>query len=224
MFMHALFRLSCFFFFWRFGIEPRIYYNLLFPASSRLRFDCLFFQEKLMQLLLIYVFIEFTKQLIRFCLYFLHLVGKDTTKNAMVSCTQKKKYKGFWWMTMSIEASNYQDIWIIRGFLNLQRNGWKSVPQFGGWEQNNHADPTSYTVVFTQARANRKQNKTDLTEFKRNSLGNEQELMAAQAHHDHHHHSDDSVTVRLLRSFLSDYQRYWHFLVQHEYAFLIHYI
>lgn len=127
-------------------------------------------------------------------------------------------------MTMSIEASNYQDIWIIRGFLNLQRNGWKSVPQFGGWEQNNHADPTSYTVVFTQARANRKQNKTDLTEFKRNSLGNEQELMAAQAHHDHHHHSDDSVTVRLLRSFLSDYQRYCHFLVQHEHAFLIYYI
>lgn len=103
----------------------------------------------------------------------------------------------------------------MNNFPNLQRNGRKSVPQFGGWEQNSHADPTSYTVVFTQARANRKQNKTDLTEFKRNSLGNEQELMAAQAHHDHHdHHSDDSVTVR--RSFLSYYQNYCHFLVQHE--------
>ncbi|KAM5584761.1 hypothetical protein ABKV19_004226 [Rosa sericea] len=73
-------------------------------------------------------------------------------------------------------------------------NGRKSIPQFGGWEQNAAVEPTSYTVVFSQARANRKQNKTDLTEFKRNSLGNEHELMAAQAHHDQHRHSDDSIT------------------------------
>nr|XP_011459461.1 PREDICTED: uncharacterized protein LOC105349976 isoform X2 [Fragaria vesca subsp. vesca] len=74
-------------------------------------------------------------------------------------------------------------------------NGRKSVPQFGGWEQSATVEPTSYTMVFNNARANRKQNKTDLTEFKRNSLGNEHELMATQGHHDrHHHHSDDSVT------------------------------
>lgn len=79
----------------------------------------------------------------------------------------------------------------------MQKNGRKSVPQFGGWDQN--SPDTNYTVVFSQARANRKQNKTDLTEFKRNSLGNEQEFMAAHPHHPHHHHQDDSVTVR--RSF-----------------------
>ncbi|KAB2615270.1 hypothetical protein D8674_021858 [Pyrus ussuriensis x Pyrus communis] len=76
-----------------------------------------------------------------------------------------------------------------------EKNGRKSVPQFGGWDQN--SPDTNYTVVFSQARANRKQNKTDLTEFKRNSLGNEQEFMAAHPHHPHHHHQDDSVTNNL---------------------------
>ncbi|XP_070675233.1 uncharacterized protein [Malus domestica] len=76
--------------------------------------------------------------------------------------------------------------------LPIYKNGRKSVPQFGGWDQN--SPDTNYTVVFSQARANRKQNKTNLTEFKRNSLGNEQEFMAAHPHHPHHHHQDDSVT------------------------------
>nr|XP_028955817.1 uncharacterized protein LOC114823958 isoform X2 [Malus domestica] len=78
------------------------------------------------------------------------------------------------------------------GHREEMKNGRKSVPQFGGWDQN--SPDTNYTVVFSQARANRKQNKTNLTEFKRNSLGNEQEFMAAHPHHPHHHHQDDSVT------------------------------
>ncbi|GAV62132.1 AvrRpt-cleavage domain-containing protein, partial [Cephalotus follicularis] len=56
-----------------------------------------------------------------------------------------------------------------------QNNAWMSVPQFGGWD---HKDPgaTNYSMVFSQARANKKQQKTDI---KRSSLGNERELMVA---------------------------------------------
>ncbi|BFG30149.1 hypothetical protein CerSpe_164230 [Prunus speciosa] len=76
-------------------------------------------------------------------------------------------------------------------FSDGNKNARRSVPQFGGWDQNG-PDPTNYTVVFTQARANKKQNKTDLTEFKRNSLGNEQEFLDAHSQH-RHHQQDDSV-------------------------------
>ncbi|KDP43175.1 hypothetical protein JCGZ_22727 [Jatropha curcas] len=42
-----------------------------------------------------------------------------------------------------------------------EKNGWTSVPQFGAWDQK---DPgaTNYSVVFSQARANKKQQKTDI--------------------------------------------------------------
>ena len=58
-----------------------------------------------------------------------------------------------------------------------------SVPQFGGWDQK-APGPTNYSVVFSQARANKKHQKTDLTEVKRNSLGNEQEV-GNSPHHPH---------------------------------------
>ncbi|KAL5580334.1 hypothetical protein UlMin_012776 [Ulmus minor] len=66
-----------------------------------------------------------------------------------------------------------------------EKNGWMSVPQFGGWD---HKGPgaTNYSMVFSQARANRKHQKNELTKFKRSSLGNERELINAQ-------HEDDSV-------------------------------
>jgi hypothetical protein len=67
-----------------------------------------------------------------------------------------------------------------------------SVPQFGGWDHK-AAGATDYSMVFSRARANRKQLKTDLTDFKRASLGNERELMNAAAHH----HQDDPVMVSL---------------------------
>ena len=59
-----------------------------------------------------------------------------------------------------------------------------SVPQFGGWNQKAGV-ATDYSMVFSRARANRKQHKTELT---RPSLGNEQELLAKQQ-------TDDSVMV-----------------------------
>ncbi|XP_040991092.1 uncharacterized protein LOC121238320 [Juglans microcarpa x Juglans regia] len=67
-----------------------------------------------------------------------------------------------------------------------ENNGWMSVPQFGGWD---HTAPgaTDYSVVFSRARANRKQKKTDLTDFKRNSIGTERELINPV------HHQDDQI-------------------------------
>ena len=73
-------------------------------------------------------------------------------------------------------------------FYTSQNNGWMSVPQFGGWD---HKGPggTDYSMVFSRARANRKQKKTDLSEFKRSSLGNEREFINAA------NNQDDSVMV-----------------------------
>ncbi|CAK8538644.1 unnamed protein product [Lathyrus sativus] len=59
-----------------------------------------------------------------------------------------------------------------------------SVPQFGGWDQKS-TGATDYSMVFTQARANKKQQKTDLTEVKRGSIGNEVDL--AKTNHGHAH-------------------------------------
>lgn len=70
--------------------------------------------------------------------------------------------------------------------LYLQKNGLMTVPQFGAWD---HKDPgaTDYSMVFSRARANRKQQKADV----RRSYGNEQEILAA------HQQDDDPVMVRL---------------------------
>ncbi|PIA53821.1 hypothetical protein AQUCO_00900423v1 [Aquilegia coerulea] len=60
-----------------------------------------------------------------------------------------------------------------------------SVPQFGGWEQQAGGN-TNYSMVFNQARVNRREVKRDI---RRSSIGNEQELIV-QVHHDR----DDSLT------------------------------
>ncbi|OAY57935.1 hypothetical protein MANES_02G136400v8 [Manihot esculenta] len=62
-----------------------------------------------------------------------------------------------------------------------EKNGWTSVPQFGGWDSKTPVN-TDYSVVFQQARANRKQQKRDI---KHPSLGNEREFAHTQ--------QDDSV-------------------------------
>nr|XP_010910257.1 uncharacterized protein LOC105036194 isoform X2 [Elaeis guineensis] len=58
----------------------------------------------------------------------------------------------------------------------LKENRWKAVPQFGGWDQKS-GGATNYSMVFSQARANRKQNKTEL---KRPGFGCEEDLMPYQ--------------------------------------------
>ncbi|KAL4295568.1 hypothetical protein GQ457_12G026480 [Hibiscus cannabinus] len=49
---------------------------------------------------------------------------------------------------------------------------WLSIPQFGGWDQK---DPSAldYSMIFTRARATRKQYKSDV----RRSIGNERDFM-----------------------------------------------
>lgn len=50
-----------------------------------------------------------------------------------------------------------------------------SVPQFGGWD---HKGATDYSMVFSRARANKKQQRNDVTELKRAKLGNGRDFLA----------------------------------------------
>ncbi|KAG0450501.1 hypothetical protein HPP92_026730 [Vanilla planifolia] len=52
-------------------------------------------------------------------------------------------------------------------------DGWMAVPQFGGWEKKADRTP-DYSMVFTRARANRKQQKVDVS---RVSIGQEKEFL-----------------------------------------------
>ncbi|KAK7276650.1 hypothetical protein RIF29_17794 [Crotalaria pallida] len=63
-----------------------------------------------------------------------------------------------------------------------------TVPQFGGWDHN-APGASNYSMVFTQARENRKLMKTDLTEVKRKSLGNELDLLNTNRNHGHLRHA-----------------------------------
>ncbi|KAL0437167.1 UNVERIFIED_CONTAM: hypothetical protein Sradi_0424600 [Sesamum radiatum] len=49
-----------------------------------------------------------------------------------------------------------------------------SVPEFGGWDGKSE---TNYSVVFSQARANKKKHKSEVPARSHNSLGNEFELL-----------------------------------------------
>ncbi|KAG9155676.1 hypothetical protein Leryth_003963 [Lithospermum erythrorhizon] len=53
-------------------------------------------------------------------------------------------------------------------------NNWKSVPQFGKWE-NKAGNDTNYSMMFSAARENRKQNKKQI--IAPNSIGSERELL-----------------------------------------------
>lgn len=66
-----------------------------------------------------------------------------------------------------------------------KKHAKSSVPQFGAWDQKTMG-ATNYSMVFTQARANKKQQKTDLTEVKRSSVGTEEELVKAINHRHGH--------------------------------------
>ncbi|XP_052208743.1 uncharacterized protein LOC127812104 [Diospyros lotus] len=52
-----------------------------------------------------------------------------------------------------------------------------SVPEFGGWDRSADEEATNYSVVFSQARANRKEHKSNPRHA---SLGNEQEILIKQ--------------------------------------------
>ncbi|QHO05547.1 uncharacterized protein DS421_14g447190 [Arachis hypogaea] len=48
-----------------------------------------------------------------------------------------------------------------------------TVPNFGAWEKKAVGAPTDYSMVFGQVREKKKNQKTDLSEVRRLSLGNE---------------------------------------------------
>ncbi|KAE9606277.1 hypothetical protein Lal_00025023 [Lupinus albus] len=88
--------------------------------------------------------------------------------------------------------------------LFMQKKAITSVPQFGGWDQN-AGGATDYSMVFTQARANKKHMKSDLTEVKRISLGNEHDFVKPKRGHSnlrhahslpHHHRAPAHVRDR----------------------------
>ncbi|KAL4203390.1 hypothetical protein AMTRI_Chr01g103750 [Amborella trichopoda] len=72
-----------------------------------------------------------------------------------------------------------------------EKDGWMSVPQFGGWEHK-AGGAVDYSMVFTRARENRKQIKTDVN---RASIGNEEELMT------HHRHDGSPMRKKILSYF-----------------------
>ncbi|XP_031490045.1 uncharacterized protein LOC116257433 isoform X2 [Nymphaea colorata] len=64
----------------------------------------------------------------------------------------------------------------------MEDKPWMAVPQFGGWDQKSGSP--DYSMVFSRARANRKQVKTTIN---RASLGTEEELKALQQRDGDHH-------------------------------------
>ncbi|KAL7084644.1 hypothetical protein ACP275_14G234400 [Erythranthe tilingii] len=56
--------------------------------------------------------------------------------------------------------------------------GRRRLPEFGGWDRKSR-DETNYSVVFSEARAQRKMRKT---EHNRDSLGNEREFLKNHPH------------------------------------------
>ncbi|KAL3035635.1 hypothetical protein AAZX31_02G262400 [Glycine max] len=78
-----------------------------------------------------------------------------------------------------------------------------SVPQFGGWDQN-EPGAIDYTVMFTQARENKKHQKANLIEIRRKSFGSERDFVnsnhgrAPRHHvrsHTHSHAHEDHVVM-----------------------------
>jgi len=79
------------------------------------------------------------------------------------------------------------------------------VPQFGGWDQT-APGTTDYSMVFTQARANKKHQKTNITEIKPIKIENEggsSNSNHGRPHHHvrghahgHHDHEDPVVMVK----------------------------
>lgn len=62
-----------------------------------------------------------------------------------------------------------------------------SVPQFGGWEHKAAGVPTDYSIVFNQARENKKTQKNDLTKVKCLSVENERDTLNPNHRHGHGH-------------------------------------
>lgn len=73
-----------------------------------------------------------------------------------------------WWHSFHNQTKT--SFFNLAKFSHLQKTGWGTIPQFGGWDYKQ----TDYSMVFQRARANRKQQKADV----RSSFGNEEEIIA----------------------------------------------
>ncbi|CAL5417904.1 unnamed protein product [Camellia sinensis] len=89
--------------------------------------------------------------------------------------------------------------------MQAQKPTRMSVPQFGGWDHK--VGDTDYSMVFSRARANKKQNKND---FNRHSIANEQELIVQkQTEHQpiqkqpEHQHDDSVVRKKNVLTYLN---------------------
>jgi hypothetical protein len=77
---------------------------------------------------------------------------------------------------------------ISNQIIYMQKRSYKtSVPQFGGWENKPKGVPTDYSMVFNQARENKKNHKTDVLEVRRLSVGNDQRVASNTTNHRHGH-------------------------------------
>lgn len=74
----------------------------------------------------------------------------------------------------------------------MQKNGYRSVPQFGMWDQQatGGGAAASYTVEFSKARVNRKQHKNNDLLARPPSIDHEQEDLRKQ--------QEDACMVRLV--------------------------
>ncbi|PHT32905.1 hypothetical protein CQW23_29242 [Capsicum baccatum] len=68
-----------------------------------------------------------------------------------------------------------------QNLLQVQKNGYRSVPQFGMWDQQDAGGgAASYTVEFSKARVNRKQHKKNDLLARPPSIDHEQEALRKQ--------------------------------------------
>ncbi|KAF3621514.1 putative calcium-dependent protein kinase 17-like isoform X1 [Capsicum annuum] len=68
-----------------------------------------------------------------------------------------------------------------QNLLQVQKNGYRSVPQFGMWDQQDAGGgAASYTIEFSKARVNRKQHKKNDLLARPPSIDHEQEALRKQ--------------------------------------------
>ncbi|KAL9267216.1 hypothetical protein AKJ16_DCAP17279 [Drosera capensis] len=82
-----------------------------------------------------------------------------------------------------------------------ENHAWTPIPEFGKWDQKSGGNP-NYSVVFSQARANRKQAKNDMNRL---SLGCHEDLIAHTKRHTPRpqHHGDSATGRKKFRAFFT---------------------
>ncbi|CAH9133244.1 unnamed protein product [Cuscuta epithymum] len=97
-----------------------------------------------------------------------------------------------------------------------ERRGGMSVPQFGGWDKEpgrGEGESISYTVVFSQARDNRKQHKTELPRYSLDNNNDNDDLLhgsrSRNRHRKHDHHMSVPPPIKRRKTCLSWFSCFW---------------